>query len=138
MTAKFGRCTGATIEGRLRKAEQFMEAADIVHELADDERDVGDAYVTLCVHAGIAAADVVCCVVLGEHAQGDDHNQAVAHLSKVRPDGRELGGSLRTLLAMKTRAGYGHRQVTADQRRRAQRAADRLVRAARDRRSLGR
>ncbi len=40
------------------------------------------------------------------YVQGDDHNMAVTHLGKVRPDGRALGNSLRTLLSMKTRGGY--------------------------------
>jgi hypothetical protein len=42
------------IDGRLRKAEQFLDAAETIREFSDDEHDVGDAYVTLCVHAGIA------------------------------------------------------------------------------------
>lgn len=137
MTPRFRKADTSTIEGRLRKAEQFMEGAETIRDLAEDERDVGDAYVTLCVHAGIAATDVVCCVVLGEHVQGEDHNAAVTHLSKVRPDGRDLGDSLRTLLTMKTRAGYSHEHVTAADRKRAGRAAERLLIAARQRRMTG-
>jgi hypothetical protein len=64
------RCDEATARGRLREAEQFLEAAMNIRELADDEADVGDAFVTLCVHAGIAAADVLCCVALGVHCAG--------------------------------------------------------------------
>ena len=48
-----------------------------------DDGDLADAYVTLCVHAGIAAADVICCTALGKHATGDDHNHAVALLRQV-------------------------------------------------------
>jgi hypothetical protein len=66
VTGKLRKCDEATIQGRLRKAEQFMEGADTIREFADDEGDIGDAYVTLCVHAGIAAADVICCIALGE------------------------------------------------------------------------
>jgi hypothetical protein len=58
----------------MRKAEQFWDAAESVRELADDEAEIGDVYVTLCIHAGIAATDVVCCNALGEHAVGEDHN----------------------------------------------------------------
>jgi hypothetical protein len=137
MTPRFRKSDEATIEGRLRKAEQFMEGAETIRDLADDERDVGDAYVTLCIHAGIAAADVVCSIALGEHAQGDDHNAAVSHLSKVRPDGQDLGDSLRALLTMKTRAGYSHERVSASDRKRAGRAAERLLTAARQRRMTG-
>jgi hypothetical protein len=70
-------CTAAIRRGRLRKAEQFIEAAGTVRDLADGHEDVADAYVTLCVHAGIAASDVICCASLGEHAQGEDHGEAV-------------------------------------------------------------
>src|SRR5205823_5471895 len=83
-------CTPATALGRLRKAEQFLDAATTIRELAADETDVSDAFVTLLVHAGIAAADAICCRVLGEHARGDDHGQAVQLVGRVRPDGAEL------------------------------------------------
>jgi hypothetical protein len=121
------------IAGRLRKAEQFVDAAETVREFADDEMDVADAYVTLCVHAGIAAADVICCVSLGMHTVGESHSEALALLESVRPDGSELAKSLRTLLGMKTRAGYAAEPVAAEDRKRAQRQTERLVRAARDR-----
>jgi hypothetical protein len=134
VTGKLRKCDEATIQGRLRKAEQFMEGADTIREFADDEGDIGDAYVTLCVHAGIAAADVICCIALGEHVQGENHNEAIAHLIKVRPDGPDLGNSLRTLLRMKTRAGYSHQQINTRERKQAGRAAERLLQTARQRR----
>jgi hypothetical protein len=52
MSGRTRPCDDAVIHGRLRKAEQFWEAAEIAREFADDEAEVGDAYVTLCVHAG--------------------------------------------------------------------------------------
>jgi hypothetical protein len=128
-------CDGTFAAGRFRQAEQFLEAAEMTRELADDEADVGDALVTLCVHAGIAASDVICCAALGHFVQGDDHNRAIAELSKVSPDGKQLGNDLRALLQMKTRAGYGAPPVTADQRKRAWRRAESLVAAARSRRA---
>lgn len=137
MTPRVRKSDPATIDGRLRKAEQFLQGAETIRELAGDERDVGDAYVTLCIHAGIAAADVICCVALGEHVQGDDHNEAVAHLAKVRPTGQALAGSLRTLLRMKTHAGYSHEPVSASDRKRAERAAEQLMSAARQHRAGG-
>lgn len=121
------RCTSATRVGRLRKAEQFREAAFSIIDLTDDAAEVGDAYVTLLVHAGIAAADAICCARLGEHASGESHTQAVEILGRVD---KRLAEDLATLLAMKTKAGYDHRPVSADDRRRAERAADRLVEAA--------
>lgn len=133
MSPRTKPCDAATAAGRLSKAEQFFEAAETIRDFADDEYEVGDAYVTLCVHAGIAAADVICCIELKEHAQGEDHHQALALLKRVRPGGADLAKSLAPLLGMKTQAGYSHRPVTNDNRKRAQRHAERLVRAARDR-----
>jgi hypothetical protein len=137
MSGRTKRCDAATSAGRLRKAEQFLEAAETIRDFAEDESGVGDAYVTLCIHAGIAAADTICCVALGVHAIGDDHHEAVMLLGKVRPGGPELARALGVLLGMKTRAGYSAAPVTAENRKRAQRQSERLVRAARDRSPQG-
>jgi hypothetical protein len=133
MATRTRECDESIIRGRLRKAEQFLDSAANIRDLADDEGDVGDALVTLCVHAGIAASDVICCKALGHFVQGDDHQQAVAEISKVVPGGKELGGDLRALLQMKTRAGYAAPPVSADERKRAWRRAESLVEAARSR-----
>ncbi len=133
MATRLRNCDEPIVRGRLAKAEQFLEAAATVRDFADDESDVGDALVTLCVLAGIAASDVICCKSLGHFVQGDDHLQAVSELSKVAPDGKRLGNDLRALLQMKTRAGYAAPPVNADQRRRAWRRAESLVEAARAR-----
>lgn len=130
MTPRSRPCDPGVTTGRLAKARQFREAALVVSELADDEADVADATVTLLVHAGIAAADAICCAALGRHATGESHQDAVAHLASVRPDGRELAKALSALLGVKTRAGYSSERVSADQRRRAMRSADRLLQAA--------
>lgn len=117
----------------MQKAEQVADAAETIREFADDEADIGDAYVTLVIHSGIAAADVICCDALGEHAQSESHTDAVELLSRVRPDGKELARALGSLLSAKTRAGYGHQPVNKDTRTRSMRAGERLLRAARDR-----
>lgn len=104
--------------GRMRKAEQFARAAEGILGLVDDAADVADAYVTLCVHAGIAAADVICAARLGLHSRGEDHGQAVTLLATVE---RDAASHLRSLLGVKTVAGCGH-----------QRVRDRTVRAGRD------
>jgi hypothetical protein len=49
----------------------------MLNDLADEDGEIADAYVTLCIHAGIAAADVICCIRIGEHATGEDHAEAV-------------------------------------------------------------
>lgn len=106
----------------------FHEAASDVMELADDAEDVLDACITLWVHAGIAAADVLCCQRLGEHAAGENHNGAIALLAKVD---RARAKNLATLLALKTPVSYGPGRSTTDDGKRARRAADQLVEAAR-------
>jgi hypothetical protein len=133
MATRTRECDDSFIRGRLRKAEQFLDSAANIRDLADDEADVGDALVTLCVHAGIAASDVICCKALGHFVQGDDHQQAVAEISKVLPGGKELGNDLRALLQLKTRAGYGAPPVSVEERKRAWRRAESLVEAARSR-----
>lgn len=133
MATRLRDCDKEIADGRLRKAEQFLDAAELIRDLNDDSGEIGDAFVTLCVHAGIAASDVICCNALGYFVQGEDHNQAIAELSKVRPDGKDLGNALRPLLQMKSRAGYAAHPVSGDQCKRAGRRAEMLVEAARSR-----
>jgi len=121
------RCTEATRAGRLAKANQFFVAAETIATTIEDQ-DIADAYVTLCVHAGIAAADVICCARLGEHAQGDDHQEAVALLTKAD---RTNAKYLRLLLDLKTRSGYSAAPTSKTDQKRAGRAAATLVNAAR-------
>lgn len=133
MGTRIRQCDERMAAGRLRKAEQFLNAAETLRDLTDDEAESGDAFVTLCIHAGIAASDAICCRALGHFAQGDDHLQAIAELSKTGSKGRGLSGDLRALLQMKNRAEYEARPVSADQRKRAWRRAESLVEAARSR-----
>jgi hypothetical protein len=58
-------CGPVVCAGRLRKAREFRLAAELVEDGAVDGKGLNDAYITMCVHAGIAAADVVCCRRLG-------------------------------------------------------------------------
>ena len=121
-------CTPDIRQGRLRKAVEFIEAATLVGDSADEEAETANAYVMLCIQAGIAAADVICCARLGEHAQGQDHNEAVVLLSQASS---ESAKHLRVLLGMKTKAAYSHAPMSAADARRAGRAAEALVEKAR-------
>lgn len=123
-------CTATTIEGRLARAIEFFESAEDEREQHPER---ANAWVNHYILAGIAAADVVCCRALGQHAQGDNHLQAVALLRSVRPEGPELSIALGVLLGMKAKAGYGERPVSAEDRTRAPRRAKQLVDAARQR-----
>ena len=121
-------CTPEVRRDRLRKATQFLDAAYLLGDLAGQDGESADAYVTLCVHAGIAASDVICCARIGQHAQGDDHGEAVALLATAD---KRAASHLRTLLSMKTKAGYSHAAATAGDCQRAGRAAAALVETAR-------
>ncbi len=112
----------------MTKANQFAAVAHDVLDLADESDEVADAFVTLAVHAGIAAADVICCARLNVHHQGENHNDAVDLLDKAD---KTAARHLRTLLAMKTRAGYSWAAVSGQDCLKAERAMDALVAAAR-------
>lgn len=114
--------------GRMRKAQQFADAASILLEFAEEADELADAYVTLCVHAGIAAADVICIRRLGRYATGQDHGEAIQLLE--RADG-ESAKHLRSLLGMKTKAGHSYLSPSSSERLRAGRAMNALLESAR-------
>lgn len=117
------RCTAPMRAGRMAKARQFLLAAETLATVVDDQ-EIADACVTLCVHAGIAAADVICCAKLGMHHSGDNHNEAVALLGSVD---KAAAKQLKALLDMKTRSGYSPALTSAADQKRAGRAAAALV-----------
>jgi len=122
-------CTAAIRAGRLDKAQQFFDAADMLNTLVDDESELIEASITLCIHAGIAAADVICCARLGKHALGQDHSQAIELLRSVDS---EASKRLAALLGLKTKSGYTAVASSPADRKRAARAAEQLLAAARD------
>lgn len=121
-------CTPDVRRGRLRKAGQFLDAAILIADQASEQTGKADAYITLCIHAGIAASDVICCARLGQHAQGESHAEALAMLGQAD---RGSEKHLRVLLGMKTKIGYSHTEATVTEAKRAGRAAEALVEAAR-------
>jgi hypothetical protein len=123
MATRTRKSTPAIRQGRLDKAKQFAEAA----ELMEGEPGLKDAYVSNCVLAGIAAADVICCARLGEHAVGENHQEAIALLERAD---RSLAKDLSVLLKMKTSAAYSDVPSNVKAHARAGRAMKRLVDAA--------
>ena len=127
-------CDRAHAAGRLAIAESFIEAAESPEILAKDRNPYrATVRVANYVQAGIAAGDAICCIELKEHSSSDSHAVAINLIKKVTRDGDELAKALGTLLAMKTDASYGSSPMKADSATRAQRAAEKLVRTARDR-----
>lgn len=125
--ARTNPCRPDVRRGRLHKAVEFLDAANLIADQAGGEGENPDAFVILCIHAGIAASDVICCARLGQHAQGKDHNKAVTLLGQA-----DSGSAthLRVLLSMKTKVGYGHTGTTAADAKRAGRSAEALVETA--------
>lgn len=121
-------CDRTIRQGRMGKAQHFADAATLVQDLAEEAGDAADAYITLCVHAGIAASDVICCARLGRYAQGEGHHEAVALLKTAAPG---IERHLAALLGMKTKSGYSHLRATAEEVKRAGRAVEALLGEAR-------
>lgn len=122
MTGRTRECPEGTRLGRLKKAIEFHDAAVLI------EAHAPNASVDLFVDAGIAAADVICCSRLGVYAAGENHNDAISLLAQAESG---VERHLRTLLNLKSKVAYTHQSVTKDDRRRASRAAEALVEAAR-------
>jgi hypothetical protein len=115
------RCDEAIRAGRISKAREFYEAAVLIEDATPN------ASVDLFIDAGIAAADVICCLRLNLHATGDNHHEAVLLLQKAEP---AVAKYLRTLLNLKSKVAYTHQPVTAGEQKRAGRAAEKLVETA--------
>jgi hypothetical protein len=122
MVVRTKNCPELIRKGRLTKANEFLDAALII------EGEMTDAFVSLCIHAGIAAADVICCARLGKHAVGENHSDAISLLAHAD---RNVQQHLRTLLTLKSKVEYTHLSATATERKKARRAAEVLVEAAR-------
>ena len=121
-------CPPEVQAGRLRKANGFLRAADIVEPYIAEDVNLADAYVTLCVHAGIAASDVSCCARRQLHSIDPDHKSAVAFLAEVdQPNSIHLD----TLVSVKTQSGYTHIHATPELCENVKTAATALVTAAR-------
>jgi len=86
-----------------------------------------DAVVTLLVHAGVAASDAITCARLGKHARGESHSEALSLLGSAD---RAAARHLRTLLTLRTKAGYSHTPVSTGELKKAQRAITALVNSA--------
>lgn len=120
----------AEATGRMAKARQFADAAELFRDDAlASAVDVGDAFVTLAVHAGIAAADVICISRLGAYSPTGNHAESVGLLKKADAS---VSIHLDRLLGMKTKAGYATRPVSAREVQQAASALEALLDRARE------
>ncbi|WKK72698.1 hypothetical protein Q0F99_07175 [Rathayibacter oskolensis] len=113
--------------GRLSKAEEFAEAAAVFVSI-EGRIESADAFVTLAVHAGIAASDAICIRKLGRYSPTGSHSDSVALLRRADP---EAAKHLERLLTLKTKAGYSARPVTTAEALAANRAHLELLARAR-------
>lgn len=122
MTGRTKTCSEAIRLGRLKKATEFLDAALCI------EDETPEASMNLLVLAGIAAADVICCSRLGKYAVGENHNEAISLLAQSEPS---VEKHLHTLLNLKSKVAYTHQSASTTERKKARRAAEALVEAAR-------
>jgi hypothetical protein len=114
---------------RLEHARSFLDVADLVGT-DRDELATPSVSSALAVLSAIAASDAVCCAVLSQRARGQDHQQSVALLRTVTPDGPDMARDVERLLAIKDDAHYGLLDISSQRATSALRQARRLLAAA--------
>ena len=122
---KSSTCGKGTAQSRLNIAREYQ---DLAHSKSDAETGaVRNAVAGNAVLAGIAAADAICCIRLGERSTSPDHADAVALLTKVDP---KLAQKLATLIGSKPISHYGENFVGIETLKSCLRAMDQLILAA--------
>ena len=118
-------CGKAVAQNRLNIAREYQELA---HSKSDAESDAArNARAGNAILAGIAAADAMCCIRLGERSTSSDHSDAVLLLKKVNP---LMAQKLATLLGIKSISHYGETFIGIETLKSSLRAMDQLVEAA--------
>lgn len=125
------RCSPREAKNRLGHAVKFIEVGEIAAGEHDQDPEYASVAVSLAVLAGIAAADAVCCKVLGERSRSQDHHDAEGFLRRV-PAGDKAAKQFQELLALKDEAHYGLFDVSGAELKRALRCARALVEFAED------
>lgn len=97
-------CAAGEARKRLAAARKFLEVAEIYGD--EDDPEGLRVAVANAVHAGIAAADAMCCARLGQHAVGDDHRAAADLVKGIGREGDEAAEALAVLLGIKNKAQY--------------------------------
>ncbi len=121
-------CGRAEARRRALMARTYLDVAEqATLQESDEGRNVAAGNAVL---AAIAAADSLCCLRLGRHARGRDHQEANTLLKTITPDGPSLAKDLATVLGVKDAAHYGTVFVSSTALRSTLRATTRLVAAA--------
>ncbi len=102
--SKHADCSKAEARNRLEHARLYLEVAEPV--LLDESGSEATVATGNAVLAGIAAADALCCALVGKRYRGADHRPAAEYLVSVTGD-KALGKALRDLIDIKDQAHYG-------------------------------
>lgn len=128
MATKRGKssvCGRKSAQDRLDVAREYQELAHSKSNL--ETGAVRNAMAGNAILAGIAAADAICCIRLGERSTSSDHSDAVLLLAKVNS---ELAQKLSTLIGSKPTSHYGENFIGIETLKSCLRAMDQLVLAA--------
>lgn len=128
MATKRGKssvCGKGTAQSRLNVAREYQALAH--SKLNVETGAVRNAMAGNAILAGIAAADAICCIRLGERSTSSDHSDAVLFLAKVNP---VLAQKLSTLIGSKPTSHYGENFIGIETLKSCLRAMDQLVLAA--------
>ncbi len=104
-------CSQADARERRLQARTFLEVAELM--LAGDRRQAHVAAAN-AVLAGIAAADAICGLRIGQWSRGPDHSSAVTLLETVALRDTSLPTKLRRLLGDKDAVQYSPNLVTVE------------------------
>jgi hypothetical protein len=114
-----------------RKARLARAYLDLAEETARKDTDEAcNVAAGNAVLAAIAASDALTCHHLGRHSRGQAHQEAIALLRTIRPNGPTLAKDLHTALGVKDAAHYGSVLIAASALKSVLRASGRLVEAA--------
>lgn len=93
---------------RLAKAREFLEAAELSHDL-----DLYNAATSNAVISGINSKDAICLTVTGRSEKNDNHNQAIGELKTSGRVGAGLATTFSRLLKLKPKAQYQSESMSA-------------------------
>lgn len=118
-------CGRVQAKNRLDVAKQYQKLAHLKSD--EDTGAARNAAAGNAVLAGIAAADAISCLRLGERSASSDHSDAIGLLAKLD---KKLAQHLATLVGDKSTSHYGDTFIGVESLKGCLRAMDHLVQAA--------
>lgn len=91
----------------LGKAREFLEAAEVNHEL-----QLYNAATSNAVTSGINSKDAICLTLTGRTSRADNHDKARAEIRAAGPAGQALEPTFHRLLKLKPKAQYQQTSVS--------------------------